>query len=194
VKFAEGLHVASERLRTHTGDVCIVVVDGHSAAGKSMFAAALAKATDAAIVPGDDFYRVMNDDIRTRLSPDEGIRSYYDWERMRDEALSPLSTGRAATYRPYDWESGLLARRSVTIAPAPVVVVEGLFVSRPELEAFADLSVLVEAPASVRWERQLERGDSEDWLRRWDAAERLFFEQIRPLQTFDIVVRGDDPS
>ena len=131
--------------------MCVVIADGHSVAGKSSFAEALAKATDAAIVPGDDFYRVMDDEARAGLSPDEGIRRYYDWERMRDEALSPLLADRAATYRPYDWQSGLLATRSVTIAPAPVVVVEGLFVSRPQLEPFVDLSVLVEAPSAVRW-------------------------------------------
>lgn len=108
--------------------------------------------------------------------------------RMRDEALSPLRAGRAATYRPYDWESGLLATRSVMIAPASVVVVEGLFVSRPELEPFIDLSVLVEAPPAVRSHRQLERPDSGEWLRRWDAAERLFFEQIRPRQSTSSLV------
>jgi hypothetical protein len=171
--------------------VCVVIADGHSVAGKSSFAEALAKATDAAIVPGDDFYRVMDDEARAGLSPDEGIRRYYDWERMRDEALSPLLADRAATYRPYDWQSGLLATRSVTIAPAPVVVVEGLFVSRPQLEPFVRAR---RSPVGRPLARQLERPDSEDWLRHWDAAERLFFEQIRPRQTFDIVVRGEDDA
>lgn len=44
----------------------MVAVDGHSAAGKSTFAAALAACTAAALVPGDDFYRVMDEETCTR--------------------------------------------------------------------------------------------------------------------------------
>lgn len=77
-------------------------IDGHSAAGKSTFAAALAARLDAALVPGDDFYRVMNDEDRAQLSPSEGIERYFDWERMHSEVLVPLRAGRDAIYRRYD--------------------------------------------------------------------------------------------
>jgi uridine kinase len=169
--------------------VSVIAVDGHSAAGKSMFADAIAERTDATIVRGDDFYTVMADDDRARLSPQKGIESYYDWRRLRDEALLPLRRGSAATYHPYDWESGQLAAKRVTVPAAPVVVIEGLFVSRHELRPFADLSILIVAPPTIRWRRQVERADaSEEWLRRWDAAERDFFAHVRPPSSFDVVV------
>lgn len=171
------------------GGVSVIAVDGHSAAGKSTFADAIAARTRATIVRADDFYSVMADDVRGRLSPQKGIDSYYDWRRMRDEALLPLRGGAAATYRPYDWESGQLAAERITVPAAPVVVIEGLFVSRRELRPLVDLSILIVAPPAIRWRRQVARADaSEEWLRRWDAAERAFFANMRPPETFDVVV------
>lgn len=168
----------------------MIAVDGYSAAGKSTFADALADVIPAIVVRGDDFYRVMDEGDRARLSPPEGIAHYYDWERLRDEVLSAVVEGRPTTYRPYDWDTGQLAGRTVTVPAASTVVVEGLFVSRRELERYFDLSVLVEAPPETRRRRQLERADASEWLRRWDAAERLFFERVRPRETFDIVADG----
>ena len=172
----------------------IVAVDGHSAAGKSTFARRLADKLDAATVPGDDFYRVMDPAERTRLEPWEGADRYYHWERMRDEALDLLRLGRNATYRPYDWGCNALEPRTKTIASTPLVIVEGLFVSRPELDLVNDLTVVVVADSQIRRRRQLDRADaSQEWLQRWDAAERWYFEHVRPADRFDLIVH-DTPD
>jgi hypothetical protein len=56
------------------------------------------------------------------------------------------------------------------------------------------VSVPVVCPDDVRWRRQLERADAnEAWLRRWEAAERLFFRRTRPPDAFDIVINGEAP-
>ena len=71
------------------------------------------------------------------------------------------------------------------------LILEGLFVSRRELDAFVDRFVLVETPAALRCCRQTERADaSSEWLERWDAAERHFFRHMRPPATLDLVVRA----
>jgi uridine kinase len=189
--FGDPVAAALEAVEARSGRA-VIAVDGYSAAGKSTFADALADVMPAVVVRGDDFYRVMDEDDRARLSPPEGI-ARYDWERLRDEVLSPVVEGRPATYRPYDWDMGQLAGRTITVPAASTVVVEGLFVSRHELERYFDLSVLVEAPPETRRRRQLERADASEWLRRWDAAERLFFERVRPPETFDVVVDGTTP-
>jgi uridine kinase len=196
VSFEEALLAVIDMLLDRTScKVCAVAVDGHSAAGKSSFGHMLAHRVGAALVTGDDFYRVMGEADRSRLSPRQGIDCYYDWQRMRDVALIPLRNGQPATYRPFDWDTGQLATRTVTIPAASIVVVEGLYVSRPELHEFFDLAVLVEAPVDVRWRRQRQRGDaSEEWLHRWDAAERHFFAHVRPSDTFDVIVRHDETS
>lgn len=165
--------------------VCIAI-DGHSAAGKSTLAHHLVDVFGAALVGGDDFYAVMDEDARARLSPRKGVELYYDWMLMRREALVPLLNGRQAVYRPYDWETNRLFARSMTVEPAPLVVVEGLFVARPELTDLISLAVLVEADPEVRALRQQQRDDDETWVQRWDEAERYYFSNIRPPNSFDV--------
>lgn len=161
MQFAEALDEAAGWLGSrHRGEVCVLAIDGHSAAGKSTFADALASRTGGALVRGDDFYRVMDETERARLAPLEGIELYYDWQRMRDEVLLPIRAGKPAKYHPYEWESGRLASRSVTIPAAPVLIIEGLFVSRPELQPLLDRSILVDASAGARSRRQSERADA----------------------------------
>lgn len=139
--------------------VNVIAVDGHSAAGKSTFATALADRIGAVVVSGDDFYRVLDEAERAVLTPSQGADLYYDWQRLRDQALSPLRAGKAARFHPYDWHANQLADREIILRPSPYVVVEGLFVSRPQLADLVDVAVLVTSRASLRDRRQLERKD-----------------------------------
>jgi len=179
------------RLSIEQRSVHVVAVDGHSAAGKSTFAEQVVRRFGAARIPGDDFYRVMDPDTRAGLSAQQGATLYYDWERMLDEAVTPLRHGRTARYRPYDWSRNCLSEQTSEIEPASVVVVEGLFVSRPELGDAVDVCILVTSEPSIRRQRQADRADaSQDWLDRWEAAERWYFEHVRKADSFDIIVQG----
>ena len=84
----------------------VVALDGRSGAGKSTLAAAIAHAVDAAVVTTDDFYRDMPDAERRGLSPTEGVDRYFDWERLREEALTTLARREPARYRRFDWVAG----------------------------------------------------------------------------------------
>jgi uridine kinase len=69
-----------ERRVAGVGDrITLICVDGHSAAGKSTFASRLAERLAASLVRGDHFYGVTSPAERARLTPEEGMRSYYDW-------------------------------------------------------------------------------------------------------------------
>ena len=83
----------------------VVAVDGASAAGTSTLAAEVGRRLRASVV-GGDFYRVMPEEQRWRLSAAEGVEQYFDWQRLRREALEPLRAGRPARYRPFDWRTG----------------------------------------------------------------------------------------
>lgn len=168
----------------------VIAIDGHSAAGKSTLADRLSAAFDVALIRGDDFYSVMKEEARAGLSPRQSVELYYDWKRMRHQALIPLLDRRPAVYRPYDWKANRLYAKTVTVEPAPLVVAEGLFVARPELMDLISLAVLVEADPEIRAVRQGERDDDAIWVQRWDEAERFYFSNIRPPVTFDIHVNG----
>ncbi|MFM6173306.1 MAG: (d)CMP kinase, partial [Sphaerospermopsis kisseleviana] len=76
----------------------VVALDGRSGAGKSTLADAIAHDLGAALVHGDDFYRDMPDAERRALSAERGVDRFFDWERLRDEALIPLRARTAARY------------------------------------------------------------------------------------------------
>lgn len=177
--------------RQRTGPV-VVAVDGASAAGTTTLAAEVGRRLRASVVGGDDFYRVMPEEQRWRLSAAEGVKQYFDWQRLRREALEPLRAGRPARYRPFDWRTGAgLTTQLVEVAPTRVIVVEGVYSARPELEDVVDLAVLVETPADERVRRLRVRGHGNDvWWPRWNAAEELYYATIRPRSSFDLVVPG----
>jgi uridine kinase len=178
---------------TGRGVVVIVALDGFSGSGKSTLAHRVADQQGGTVLEADDFYRAMDDAARWALGPEEGVDQYFDWQRLRDEALIPLRAGDRATYRPYDWAAGGgLSANTVTVGPASFVVLDGVYSARPELAAFVDLAVLVDTPEDVRERRIASRNHGNDrWHSRWNAAERYYFGQVRPPESFDVVLPGD---
>lgn len=188
----DGLISALEpRSAGNDGRPFFVAIDGHSAAGKSALSRALVAALPGtAVVSTDDFYRVMSPEARFRLDAEGGYRGYYDWQRMRRDALEPLWQGRPARFQIYDWANNALGDWR-EIAAAPTVIVEGCYSARPEYEPIIGFVALVEADAAVRRERQAARADaSAAWLARWDAAERYYFAATGLRGRADIIVRG----
>ena len=184
------LDLIEKRAGSRRGEPCLVAVDGRSAAGKSTFATALAaRLPTAAMVRGDDFYRVMDDDVRFSLRPAEGFARDFDWERLRSEALDPLRSSRRAEFARFDWTTGQLGRR-LAVTPASVVIVEGVYLLRPELRDLFDVKVFVDTPADVRGRRQAGRSDPAAWVDRWHAAEDYYVDQHHPELAADTVVRA----
>ncbi|MCA1197305.1 (d)CMP kinase [Sphingomonas sp. R647] len=88
-----------DRARRHSRQV-FVAIDGRSGAGKSTFAAALAAASGATIIEGDDFYaggiEVRDDAVEQRAD------ACIDRQKLFG-VLRQLNSGLAATYRPFDF-------------------------------------------------------------------------------------------
>jgi uridine kinase len=80
-----------------SGRPLVIAIDGRSGAGKSTLARQVLAVVDAALVEGDLFYREMPHDQRAALTPEEAVANYFDWERLRDQALVPLRRGRGET-------------------------------------------------------------------------------------------------
>jgi uridine kinase len=175
----------------------VVALDGHSGAGKSTLAAAVAEAIDAALVHVDDFYRDVPESERLDLTAARGVDRYFDWERLRAEAIMPLAKRGRARYGRFDWVTGHGLTKAITVDPRDVVIVEGVYAARPEFDDLLDLKVLVEVQSATREERRQRRARTvsrdapEFWDTRWNSAERHYFRTVRQRETFDLVVRGD---
>jgi uridine kinase len=179
--------------RTRAGrDVIVAAIDGCGGAGKSTLAQRIRAALDVAvsIVAVDDFYRPLTNDQRVALDPHHGYENYFDWQRMRNDAIIPLRAGKAARYQRYDWSTDRLAEW-IEVAPASVVIVEGVYSSRPELRPLLDAAIFIDTPREERLRRMLSRGqDAGGWIQRWMAAEDWYLEHIEPMCHAHLVLPG----
>lgn len=176
----------------------LVVLDGRSGTGKSTIAQAITNRVEGRIVVGDDFYSGGNDDAWHGLSASEKVAKVIDWQRMRTQVLEPLLAKKTASWYPLDFqpEVGWIGwkNETVTLEPAPVILVDGVYSARPQLIDLVDLAVLVETDDEGRRKRLVIReGQSfmERWHALWDSAEDYYFTHICPRSSFDMIVRND---
>jgi uridine kinase len=162
----------------------VIAIDGHGGAGKSAIASLVAAATGAALVHTDDFF------TPARACAGPAISSYYDWARLRAEALEPLRAGRTASLRRYDWARGTASDVAVRVQPSCLIVVEGVSSAAPALADLVHRAVFVDTPQPERLGRVRARVQPEEWDDDWLAAEQAYFDLIRPRSSFDLIVSG----
>ena len=183
---AAGLIGAAARWREGAPGMLVLAIDGHGGSGKSTIAAAVAGATGAALVHTDDFFRSA-DAAQGERRP---LQSYYDWQRLRAQALEPLRARRGASFRRFDWDLGSGLDGVVSVEPAELIVVEGVFSASPELADQVDRAVFVDTPEPERLRRLRGRVAPEEWDDKWLRAEQAYFRLIRPPSSFDLIVPG----
>jgi uridine kinase len=186
---------ASIRIARLGRAMLVGAIDGGAGAGKST----LAKGTrdrlgGVSILRADHFFRPLNEYPAARLPPEEAYRLYFPWERMCEEALLPLRRGQPARYQRYDWETDRL-NQWVIVEPNEVILIEGVYSTRPELRPLIDIAIFVETPRDERRKRMLARGHLKndiwnDWLVPWMAAEDWYFANVRPAEHADLIVAG----
>lgn len=168
----------------------LVCIDGLGGSGKSTLARIIRLAPEvSAIVEGDDFYGPEGSDW-ARFSPQEGYERFFDHGRLAREVLQPLSRVEHTRYQRYDWQNNALGDW-VDLRAEGVVVVEGVYLLRPALRQFWDLSIFVDTPWPERLYRQVARGEnSEDDIRRWTDAEKYYERTFDPATHADLVLKG----
>jgi uridine kinase len=170
----------------------LIAIDGHSAAGKSTLAAEVARALEASVIDGDEFYAGGTAEQWDAMSPAEQAAHCIDWRKQRP-VLEALARGEEARWHAYDWESGdgRLLEQPTICSEAPVIILEGVYSARPELADLFHLRVLYDAPAGLRRHRWVNREGEDyfdDWARRWSEAEEWYFAQVMPPDRFDLVL------
>lgn len=165
----------------------LVAVDGGAGAGKTTFAAHLARAVGAPVVQMDDF--ISLDDLE------------HWWARLETEVLAPLFQGKGCRYQIRDWVGDLHGRGLLQewkeLSPGPFVILEGVGASRRALGERLHYSVWIDAPAPLRIQRGLERdaeveGSLEIWAT-WMPKEAAFHLQDGARSRADLRVDGSVP-
>jgi uridine kinase len=182
---------ATIEARRRTDRVLLVGIDGRGGSGKSTLARALARLVPAAVViEFDDFYRPS----ATRLPPgDSDIGGNFEWRRLRDQVLLPLSEGVDASYQRYDWPTDAMAEWHA-VSASGVVVIEGNYSTRSELRDLYGFRLWVQAPHEQRLARGLARAHAVDtrerWLNEWMPEEERYLEAEEPWRFADVVIDG----
>lgn len=173
----------------------IVGITGGSASGKTFCLEQLLKNFDAqqlTLISQDNYYHDLD-----RQRPDETGEVNFDHPNSMDldlfvQHLGVLTHGQAVTVREYMFNNPSVpnqAPRMVAYKPAPIIVVEGLFVlHRHEARQLMDLRVFIEADEHIKLERRLvrdmqERGyDVNETLRLYRKAVPMFRRYVEPLK------------
>jgi uridine kinase len=177
----------------------VVALDGGSGAGKSTLATWIEAAFDTALIPLDDFFAAdVPDGQWDAFTVEEKLARVFDWARVRAEAIEPLWEGRTARWHAFDFASGPrpdgtygMEAAAKERAPADVILIEGAYSASPALADVVDLAILVNVPVEERHARLRDREEAgflERWHARWDAVEAHYFHEVRPRDSFDLVV------
>lgn len=205
------------RLAEAVGSVTIthptrVAIDGPPAAGKTTLADELAlllrargrqviRATAESFhLPRAQRYR------RGEFSPEGCYHDSFDYDTLRRVLLDPLGPGGDRRYQHAVYDMGTDTALSQPVATASadaVLLLDGVFLLRPELIDRWDLRIIV----SAAFERALDRGRIRDQARlgsiaeverrfrdRYIPAQQLYFATVRPTDHADIIMRNDEPQ
>jgi len=189
--------------RGGNGAVTVVAIDGYGASGKSTIAERLCSRTGASVLRTDDFFLPSARQFKVSEPGEQGrataqsvartgrrIASFYDLRRLRAEALEPLREGHEAVFCSFDWDSGVVSGEKTRVGPNNLVLLEGVCSGATELGDLVDRAIYVDTPELERLRRLRDRIAPEDWDEEWLRAEKRYFSGARPLESFDLVIRG----
>ena len=145
---------------------CILIgIDGCGGSGKSTFAVELSEALDAApIIHMDDFYKPSLE--RKNVTTTTFIGWQFDWQRLKTDVLQSITIRGFAQYQCYDWNTDRLAEMR-TIHACSTIIIEGIYVLRPELLSYYDIRLWMECSKEIRLQRGIDR-DGEQARSQWE--------------------------
>lgn len=161
----------------------LVAIVGGSGSGKSWLADKLQQAL------GDNVSRVSLDAFyrdRSHLPPARRSCINYDHPRCIDWAsveavLHLITRGQPVMLPHYDFTTHSRSQMGERIIPAPIVLVEGLWLlRRPSVRKLFALTIFLDCPGSVRLHRRLMR-DAAQRGRSKESVRRQFRETVAPM-------------
>lgn len=189
----------------------LVAIDGVDAAGKTMLADDLANVLR---MRGEEVVQVSIDGfhhpaaVRHARATTSPARSYYedsfDYESFRRLVLQPLRQSHARTIIPriFDHETDTpVHAEPVDVGDHTIVVVDGIFLGRPELEGHWDVWIYVDVDPPVARARGVARDEHlygpatrDRYRARYEPGQALYHGAVNPAANADIVVDNTIPA
>ena len=168
------------------GQRVILAIDGPCASGKTTLAASLAERYDCNVFHMDDFFLRPEQRTPQRFAEPGGN---VDYERFRDEVLTPLAKGENFSYRPFDCSTFTLAQ-PVQVQPKKLNIIEGTYSFHPYFGNAYDLRLLLTVTPEVQRQRVLQRPEflQDRFFNVWIPMENRYFEAMQPEEMADVVI------
>lgn len=198
--------LADELLQNYAHGRIVVGIDGPDGAGKTTFADDLA--TELRSMDYDVFRASMDDFHQPRAlryakgrdSAEGFYEDSFNYSAFRRVLLGPFrmagSTGFELKF--FDLKRDVPFDSDWTTGPADAfLIVDGLFLLRPELKGIWNFSVWLDAPAEVRRERMIERDGSHPELdeprgQRYLGAQELYQREASPRTAASAIIDNTD--
>jgi len=189
-----------------------VGIDGPDAAGKTTLAEELVaplKRYGRPVIRAsvDGFHNPASIRHARGLSSPEGF--YFDsfnYKMLVESLLAPLGPGgsRCFSTAVFDYRTNAAAPIKTHLAEANAILLfDGIFLLRPELTAYWDFTVFVDASFEITLARAQERdadylGSREKVRKRYEQryipGQKLYFAECRPRERAQVVIDNGDPS
>lgn len=195
-----------ERELENTTKPIFVALDGRSGAGKSTLAAYIAQtvpnlsanAHSVSIIEGDEFFTGGSLKHWSSRSANENAQAVIDWQKQRS-VITALKLAGVAEWAAFDWNSEgwdsdkvPYCAETSNCSIAPIVLMEGVYSARRELQDLFDLRVLLEIPIDICRAQILARegGDThEAWNQVWASAESHYFEHHLERDSLNLILK-----
>ena len=184
-------------------DSLIVGISGGSASGKTYFLHSLLShfsSDEVCLISQDNYYK------ESRFVPKDsnGVLNFddpesIDFERFA-EHIRQLRDGRLVTMKEYTFE-GAFEAKTLTLMPAPVIVVEGIFAFHDSaISKMLDLKIFIDAEEHIKIKRRIIRDtherqyDLNSILYRWENHVAPSYERfIKPTRKdADIIINNNN--
>jgi uridine kinase len=164
--------------------VFIIGIVGATGSGKSMFAKMLSDRFAGKVVhiASDMYYKDQsNEPLAQRIMANMDRPQAIDFALLV-EHLKKLSKGEKIKQPTYDFAKHVRRKRTVTIEPKSVIIIEGLLIlAVKKLRDFFDLKLYIDVDADLRLARRIKRDVKEKRNKSLEAAIEQYLISARPM-------------
>ncbi|QSE97526.1 uridine kinase family protein [Fulvivirga lutea] len=169
------------------GDLAYVIgITGGSASGKTLFLNQLInkfEAGDVCLISQDNYY-IDRDKQPLDVN---GIQNFDLPDSIDSKAfvedIRKIKGGQGFTRKEYTFNNPAITPKQLEFKPAPIVIVEGLFVMHfPEMSDLLDLKIFIDAKDHIRLKRRIIRDNTE---RGYDLDDVLYRFENHVMPTYD---------
>ncbi len=165
----------------------IIGITGGSASGKTSFLLELKNTFgkhEICVVSQDNYYKPMHEQqVDSNGMVNYDLPSCIDVDRFLID-IQNLKNGESITKKEYVFNNPNKVPETIIINPAPIIIVEGLFIYHfAEIAEQLQLKIFVDADEELKWQRRLQRDNTERGIEvdiikyQWDNHVKPAYEQ-----------------